>query len=98
MYIWWGIANRYLNAHNAPVPEGLRASLKNTNVPEAVRWCNAHCGLSVPVEEGVAEIIGMVAEEYRDKVQAKPFVLDYLKKLKASGVRICAATNSEKEY
>ena len=40
----------------------------------------------------------MVRDEYRDKVGAKPFALDYIRRLKASGAQVCAATNSEKEY
>lgn len=98
MYIWWGIAGQYLRAHGINPPADVVAELRGHNVPEAVRWCNENCGLSVPVEEGVAEIIGMVRDEYADKVQAKPFVLDYIRQLKASGARVCAATNSEKAY
>lgn len=98
MHVWWGIGEAYLRLHNITAPANLAQQMKSLNVPGAVRWCNEKFGLSVPVEQGVAQVILLVKKEYAAHIKPKAFVAEYMDALIAAGTKICAATNSEKEY
>ena len=55
-------------------------------------------GIDDSAEEILSEILGVIEYEYKHNIQAKPYVYEYLEKLKAEGVKMCVLTASARKY
>ena len=67
-------------------------------VPQAIAQLQDQFHLSGTVEEGVRQICALVAQDYAERVQLKPFARDYLDQLRRQGVPLALATASEPAY
>lgn len=55
-------------------------------------------GINHSVKDILLEILEVIEYEYKHNIQAKPFVYEYLEKLKAEGVKMCVLTASARKY
>ncbi len=98
LWIWQTAAERYLERQGVHPPEGLAERLRGMTVPQAIAKLHQELQLPGTVEEGVRQICGMVAQDYAERVQLKPFARDYLDQLRRQGVPLALATASEPAY
>ena len=98
LWVWKGAAAAWLVSKGIAPPGDLEDRLRGLTVPQAIGQVQREYGLPGTVEEGVAEICALVARDYAEKVQLKPFARDYLDQLRRQGVPCCLATASEENY
>lgn len=75
--------------------EEYQCEIGSLGFEDAAIYTKTKFQLSDSIEEIMAEWLSLTAEEYRDKVELKPFAYEYLKKLHESGVKLCVATANE---
>ena len=98
MYVWKNIGSEYLIKKGFCPPDNLRSIVKTLTLPQTAAYFRQELGIPYSVEEIVDTIIKMVADQYRYHIQPKPYVLDFLKKQKSAGCRMCVVTASETSY
>ena len=98
LWIWQSAAGRYLEQQGVCPPQGLADQLRGMTVPQAIAQLQDQFHLPGTVEEGVRQICALVAQDYAERVQLKPFARDYLDQLRRQGVPLALATASEPAY
>lgn len=98
MHIWKNIGSEYLIKKGFCPPDNLQTIIKSRTLPQTADYFIQELGVPYSVEEIVDTIIQMVSEQYRHHIQLKPYVMDYLKKQKSLGTRMCIVTASESSY
>lgn len=98
MHLWQNLGEDFLRLHGKTLPCEMHDAVNEMTVTDAIFWCNENMDLCVPVEQGLAEVTGLVQDAYANQVKAKPFAQEYLQALAASETKICAATQSDRAY
>lgn len=91
MYIWNGVSKRFLLDHGVTPPDDIEETVKSMGTTQSAKYFVSQFGLKHD-EQYIIDYFGKLVEEKYRKVIAKPFALDYLKKLKAEGKKMCVAT------
>ncbi len=97
MFIWDTFAEDYLKSLGIEPKENLAEIFKNFTVEQAAEYYRNHYNIELSVEEIADGINNMVAEIYRTKVVLKSGVIDFLKRLQNSGVKMCVATVTDRD-
>lgn len=96
MFIWDTAAEDFLRSRGVAPPSGLGALFQSMSVRDAAEYYVEHRLLAGNADDIAREINEFVARRYRRDVSAKAGARELLLSLKAAGVRLCAATASDR--
>lgn len=97
MWIWRDIDIDYLGRHGIPYDASLQASIDGLSFHETAIYFKENYGIKDSIEDIQKEWNDMAIEYYRTKVFPKPGAIEYLKQLKARGIRTGIATSNSWE-
>ena len=96
MFIWDTFGEDYLRKLGIEPRENLAEVFKTFTLEQAAKYYRDHYGVAYSVEKITEDINNMVTEIYRTKVNLKPGVKEFLKRLYDSGVKMCVATMTDR--
>lgn len=96
MGVWHRIDEEFLGRRGILVDETYKQAVKSMKYETAAIYTIERYGLSETVEAVMAEWDSMALEEYRSKIRCKPGAADFLRYLKARGIRLALATVSHR--
>lgn len=96
MFIWDTIGEDYLRSLGKEPKENLAEVFKTFTLEQAAEYYRKQYKIELSVNEITEGINGMVAELYRTKVNLKPGVSDFLRRLQCLGVKMCVATVTDR--
>ncbi len=97
--IFWGcfweeLSKKYLNGKAFAPDTETDKTIRTTTLPMCVKILHERFGFGESYEEFLAYTEEYMARFYRERVQAKPGVKEYLEELKKKGVKMCVASAS----
>lgn len=97
MPCWETVGIRYLQERNIsiPDPEDLARRLKSTSLPQAGELYQTEFGIDKSVDDICADIVGMMARDYRENIPLKPHIMEVLHRFRQEGVAMCVATATD---
>ena len=98
MDVWSRIDEEFLADYGIAVPPDYMAACGALSFRETAEYTIARFSLPARPEELMQRWLDMAREEYACRVPLKPGARALLEKLKASGVRLAAATASRREH
>ena len=96
MFIWDTIAEDYLISLGVKPKENLNEIFKTFTLEQSAEYYRDNYGVTMSVSEIKDGINNMVENIYRETVTLKSGVKDFLLRLKASGVKMCIATVTDR--
>ena len=96
MFIWDTFGEDYLKSFGIEPKENLTETFKTFTLEQAAEYYREHYGVTLSVGEIVDGVNDMVAEIYRNKVELKDGVREFLEALKSQGVKMCVATVTDR--
>jgi HAD superfamily hydrolase (TIGR01509 family) len=84
-----------LEAHNITPPKDLREKLVTLSIMQSAEYLKENFPLPLSVEEIIDLITAKAEENYKFKITLKPYVKEYLEKLKGQRVRMAVATAND---
>lgn len=96
MFIWDTIGADYLKSRGITPRENLNETFKNMSLYQAACYYRTEYGLTDSPEEIMRGVNKKIEHLYYEKVPAKEGVSAFLARLKQSGVKICAATATDR--
>ncbi len=97
MWMWKDIDIEYLGRYGVSLPENLQQAIAGMSFSETAVYFKETFGIPESLEEIKAAWNEMAYYKYTHEVSLKPGVLDFLKRLKAQGIRTGIATSNSKE-
>jgi len=97
MEMWYNVGYTFLNERNILIPEGLGKAVEHLKMSEAAEYFADFFSLDMTGREVLAAWLAIIDEGYDKTVTLKPYVIEYLEKLKADGVKMCIATLTDRE-
>ena len=94
MGLWKNIGSDYLRALGITPREGLSEVLKTMSMHQAAAYYQDEYGLTLSAAEIIADVTVMIERYYKDEVQLKAGVFNFLTLLHRKGIRMCIATAS----
>ena len=95
MGVWRKIDEDFLGKRGFIVPDDYLVAITSKNFDAAAEYTKERFNLPESEEEIIKEWFDMAIEAYTNEVKLKAGVVDYLKQLKAEGIKIAAATSSD---
>lgn len=89
---WKNIGERYLISKGKNPEENLNDVLRPLSLEEAGKYFIENYSIRLTVEEIIAEIDELISDKYINHFQLKPYVREYIDKLKKDNVKMCIAT------
>lgn len=96
MPVWRDAGDRFLLQRGIAPPPGLYQALKSFDMPQTAQYLLEHFPLQGSLQETIDSINSLVMEQYQSAVPLKEGVLPLLLYLQERGVRLCAATASDR--
>ena len=96
MSIWDTIGEDYLRSLGIELRENLAETFKTFTLEESAEYYRTHYGVTLSVEEIVDGVNRMIEDFYKNTVQLKKGVSEFLAGLSKGGVRMCIATVTDK--
>ena len=96
MFIWDTFGEDYLKTLGIETKENLAETFKTFTLEQAAEYYRKHYNVKLSVDEIVDSINHTVAEIYQTKVNLKPGVKAFLKRLHKRGVKMCVATVTDR--
>lgn len=96
MFVWEDIGANYLRSLGMEPREDLAKTFQSFTMEQAACYYRSQYGVTLSVEEILAGIDGMIAHFYRDQVQAKSGVENFLQQLQSRGIKMCIATATDR--
>ncbi len=97
MYVWDGIARRYLEQKGITPRPDLEKAISTLSLRQAVDYFKKEYNTEDDFDTVLKLTHELVGGLYRNEVKAKPGVRELLLKLSKSGVRMCIATATEQK-
>lgn len=97
MGVWRQIDVDFLGKRGFTVPEDYLVAITSKSFAAAAEYTIERFDLNEREEDVIAEWFAMAVDAYTHEVQLKPYVMDYLKALKKAGIKIAAATSSDRK-
>ena len=97
MWMWKQIDIDYLAKHGHPLPEDLQSSIEGMSFSETAVYFKERFALSDPLDVIKTEWNRMAYDIYVNDVPLKAGVLEFLKYLKANGIKTGIATSNSRE-
>ena len=94
MYVWEKVDVDFMTQRGIPVSKEYTDIVRSMFFETAAAYTKETYHLSESVEEIMQVWLDMAHSEYANNVKAKPYVVDYLKQLKNSGVILGIATSN----
>lgn len=97
MWIWEGLAQRFLEKKNVTPPPGLNNQFKNMTFESSSAYLAHHFALEMTPEEIRREWMGMVYHYYGNELFLKQGAFEYLQRLHQCGVKLALLTSNFRE-
>ncbi len=97
MWMWKAIDIEYLGRFGIPLPEDLQKTISGMSFSETAVYFKEKFGIPDSLEKIKDDWNAMAMDKYLHEVPLKPGVLDFLKKLKAAGMKTGIATSNSRE-
>lgn len=95
MNMWKNVGSSYVRM-KGKVPEAdLDEIIKDMSFLESARYIKVHYQFEEDIEAMMDEVNQMVKENYQGKIQEKPFVKEFLERLRDKEVPMCVATATD---
>lgn len=95
MNMWKNVGSSYVRM-KGKVPEAdLDEIIKDMSFLESARYIKVHYQFEEDIEAMMDEVNQMVKENYQGKIQEKPFVKEFLERLRDKGIPMCVATATD---
>lgn len=94
MWVWNEVDKVYLNRFGIEVPDDLHDAIEGMSFSEGARYFKERFGIEEQVEMICATWNQMAFQMYVEKVPLKPGAYEFVKKLKADGIRTAIATSN----
>jgi len=95
MHVWANIGDGILKAYDIIPPEDLQEILTPMSIKQSAEFLKENFPLPLSVTQIVDEINKLAEENYRVKIKLKPYVREYLEKLKLRKVKMGIATAND---
>lgn len=95
MWVWEGLASRYLQTIGIEVPEDLRESIKHFSLLQSSHYLKDRFKIETSAEEINRQAEKLLENYYENEFQLKPYALNILEELKTRGIKMCLATATE---
>lgn len=92
MYVWKKVDSDFFKMHGMTVPSDYLENISAMNIYDIAKYTINRFNFNYQVDELVDLWNDMAFKEYRDNVLIKPFVKEYLLKLKNEGLKLGIAT------
>lgn len=92
--VWSDVDRKFFAKRNIPMPQDYFEKIKALDLRDAARYTKARFSLPDAESSLVDEWLGLVGEEYRSHVCAKPAAAEYLRYLASRGTGLAIATSS----
>lgn len=97
MWVWTDIDKRFLGDRGFEVPKDYLQAIAPIGARKAAEYTIERFELNEKVEDVMNEWFDMAMEAYKNEVLCKPYVKEYLQKLKSNGIRLGVATSSDRK-
>lgn len=97
MWVWTDIDKKFLGKRGVEVPGDYLEAIAPIGARKAAEYTIERFGLNEEVEDVMNEWFDMAMTSYRKDVECKPFVKEYLTKLKKKGIKLGVATSSDRK-
>ena len=94
MWVWDNLGQDYLLKKGVSAPDNLKEILASMSMLEAAKYFQTAFNIKLSPENIVSEIKSFIEDKYKYELKLKPFVKEYLQKLKDEGIKMCIATAS----
>ena len=95
MQIWQTIPGDYLISIGYKPKEDINQVFQNLCLEDSALYYQKEYGVTLSTEEIITGITSMVEHYYKDLIQPKENIEEFLKQLKAKGVKMCIATAND---
>lgn len=97
MGIWDEVGFRYLKSLNINAEPTLSKTLFDMSMQEGCEYIKNHYNLNCTASEVESGMLSIISRFYKEEVQLKKGVKDFLEELNNNGISMCVATSSDKE-
>lgn len=97
MYVWQLAGDFFLHARGKESSPTMRSTVRSLSVEQAALYFKREYNLSETPQQIVSEIYKGVEYYYRNEIQPRQGVREFLEELRAKGIRMCIATASQKQ-
>lgn len=97
MEAWRNLGRDYLLKINIIPPENLNEIIEPMSMKEAAEYFRQAFKITKSSNEIILEVKELIKYKYKYELQLKPYVREYLQKLKSENVKMCIATASPLE-
>ncbi len=97
MWVWIDIDKEFFESHNMVFPESLNRDIEGLGFTETAEFFVANFDLEETVDDLKDLWNDMALEKYRTKVELKPGAYEFLKYLKAHGIKTGMATSNARQ-
>lgn len=92
MEAWNKLGRDFLLKNGAEVPDNLNEIIKSMTLKESAQYFQTAFKINLSVDEILKEMSFIMEEKYRNELKLKPYVKEYLEKLKSDNVKMCIAS------
>ncbi|NLA86180.1 MAG: HAD family phosphatase [Clostridiales bacterium] len=96
MVIWESVASDYLKSLGIKPNDDVRETTRSMSIQQACEHFYSEYGLAISPEDMIGGVNSMVEDFYFNRVLLKNSVVEMLNRLKINGVRMCAATATDR--
>ena len=98
MPMWISLETTLLDEHKIDLPSELRSKLERMSLQNGAAYIAEHFDIGMTGPEVYAKWMGQVSLGYKNTVILRPYIIEYLQKLKNEGVKSCIATLTGLEH
>lgn len=92
MGAWHNLGRNYLLLKGVTPPENLNEILASMSMLESAEYFRQAFKINLNSEEIISGVKDLIADKYKNDLVLKPYVREYLQKLKDENVKMCIAT------
>ena len=89
---WDKLGENYLYARGIEFPENLKEIIKPMTLRASAEYFQTTFNIKSGVDEILNEMDAIMEEKYKNELELKPYVKEYLTKLKNNNVKMCVAS------
>lgn len=92
MYGWKNLGKEYLLSMGIVPPNNINDTISAMSMEESAEYFKKAFKINLSVEEIISELNELICDKYKNEFKLKPYVKEYLQKLKDEKVTMCIAT------
>lgn len=92
MEAWRNLGENFLMTKGIKAPENLNEIIKPMTLRESAEYFQIAFKINLSVDEIICEMSEIMEEKYKNELELKPYVREYLSKLKNNDVKMCIAS------